>query len=104
MPPGIFSVISGSRPYSVGLLTHSMNVTTSIHWRKTTFTKSLGGGAWPPWPPGYATVVDLLTVIKYNHEAAIYVMFIVYITQMMHFMMMLSKRQAVLNLPLTTLT
>ena len=34
-----------------GLLTHSKNVTTSIHWRKKTFTKSLGGGAMAPVGP-----------------------------------------------------
>ena len=79
MPPGSFSVISGSRPNSVGggvvadifrdllsifvtfaghlEVTHrSFFLTTSIYYIKKTFTKSLGGGPWPPWPlPGYAT-------------------------------------------------
>ena len=32
------------------LLAHSNSVTTSIHCRKKTFTKSWGG-TWPPWPP-----------------------------------------------------
>ena len=31
---------------------------TEINCRKITFTKSLGGGPWPPWPPpGYATAL-----------------------------------------------
>ena len=38
-----------------GLLTHSKNVTASIHCRKKTFTKSWGGGHGPRGPPGYAT-------------------------------------------------
>ena len=48
-------------------ISDSKNVTTSIRCRKKTFTKSLGGGAWPPWPPpGYATGNHLLTKFNVN--------------------------------------
>ena len=98
MSPGTFSIISGSRPHSVGgggssiyfcgtrsitfpqsrdgffyisgtpadhppfrtlteiqvhlagLLTHSKNVTTSIHWRQK-HLPNVWGGPWPQWPP-----------------------------------------------------
>ena len=71
MSPGRFSVISGSRPDSLGggngrhffrllqvifYISDSKTVTISIHCRKKTFTKSLGGGM-NPVPP-LATPLD----------------------------------------------
>ena len=46
-----------------GLLTHSKNVTTSIHWRKKTFTKSLGGAMAPVAP--LATPLSLMQTSLY---------------------------------------